>query len=197
MRPWVLAYTEPRSTAQLFMQRSGTSYCSTSDCLRKKATTLPQKHSEKQSHQDSVVMYHQFRSVVVDSNPAVAHLLDSASEVKHERMLRSWSHLWTTLCVVGNKASLCEVTAIKKVDQATVSGLSSASDGPGIVLFDKEAGCPGNFIALLEFRTQLLIMAAAVLRDFHRNGQEGKQVNYLSPKIQNELTDCSTKLSSG
>ena len=110
-------------------------------------------------------------------------------------MLRSRSHQWTTLCVVGNKASLCEVTAIKKVDQATVSGLSSASDGPGIVLFDKEAGCPGNFITLLEFRAQA--DAAAVLKDFHHNDQEGKQVNYLSPKIQNELTDCSTKLSSG
>ena len=82
-----------------------------------------------------------------------------------------------------NKASLCEVTAIKKVDQATVFGLSSASDGPGIVLFDKETGCPGNFIALLEFRSQA--DAAAITRDFLRNGQEGKQVNYLSPKIQN------------
>ena len=43
-------------------------------------------------------------------------------------------------------------------------------------------------MALLEFRAQA--DAAAVLRDFHRNGQEGKQVNYLSPKIHNELTDC-------
>ena len=64
---------------------------------------------------------------------------------------------------MGNKASLCEVTTIKKVDQATVSGLSSASDGPGIVLFDKEVGCPGNFIALLDFRAQA--DAAAVLKD--------------------------------
>ena len=96
---------------------------------------------------------------------------------------------------MGNKTSLCKVTAIKKkVDLATVSGLSSASDGPGNVLLDKEAGCPGNFIALLEFRAQA--DAAAVLRDFHRNGQEGKQVNYLSPTIQNELIDCSTNLSS-
>ena len=66
---------------------------------------------------------------------------------------------------------------IKKVDQATVSGLSSASDGPGIVLFDKEAGCPGNFIALLEFRAQA--DAAAVLRDFHHNGQ-GRKTSQLS-----------------
>ena len=95
-------------------QRSGTTYCSTSDYLRKKATTLPQKHSEKRSHQDSVVTYHQFRSVVVDSSPAVADLLESASEVKHDRMLSSWRHLWTTLCVVRNKTSLCKVTAIKK-----------------------------------------------------------------------------------
>ena len=73
--------------------------------------------------------------------------------------------------------------------------ISSASDGPGIVLFENEAGCPGNFIASSLFRAQAA--AAAVLRDFHRKGQEGKQVNYLSPKIQNELTDCSTKLSSG
>ena len=84
--------------------------------------------------------------------------------------------LWET------KHCSAKFTAKKKVDQATVSGLSSASDGPGIVLFDKEAGCPGNFIALLEFRAQA--DAAPVLRDFHRNGQEGKQVNYLSPKIQ-------------
>ena len=61
---------------------------STSDYLKKKATTLPQKHSEKRSHQDSVLKYHQFRSVVVDSNPAVVDLLESDSEVKHERMLR-------------------------------------------------------------------------------------------------------------
>ena len=67
----------------------GQLYCSTSDYLRKKATTLSQKHSEKRSHQDTVVKYHQFRWVVVDSNPAVADLLESASEVKHERMLRS------------------------------------------------------------------------------------------------------------
>ena len=66
-------------------QRSGTTYCSTSDYLRKKATTLLQKHREKRSHQDSVVKYHQFRTVVVDSNPAVADLLESAFEVKHER----------------------------------------------------------------------------------------------------------------
>ena len=30
-----------------------------------------------------MVKYHQFRSVVVDSNPAVATLLETASKVKH------------------------------------------------------------------------------------------------------------------
>ena len=42
----------------------------------------------------------------------------------------------------------------EKVNQATVSRLSSASDGPEIVLFDKEAGSPGNSIALLKFQAQ-------------------------------------------
>ena len=40
----------------------------------------------------------------------------------------------------------------EKVNQATVSRLSSASDGPGIVLFDMEAGSPENSIAMLKFQ---------------------------------------------
>ena len=95
----------------------------------------------------------------------------------------------------GKQNIALQVHRKKKVDQTTVSGLSSASDGPGILLLDKEARSPGNFIALLEFQAKT--DAAAYLRDFHRNGHEGKQVNYLSPKIQHELTDCSTSLSSG
>ena len=35
----------------------------------------------------------------------------------------------------------------EKVNQATASRLSSASDGPEIVLFDKVAGSPGNSVA--------------------------------------------------
>ena len=77
----------------------------------------------------------------------------------------------------------------EKVIQATVSRLSSASDSPGIVLFDKEAGSPGNSIALLQFQAQA--DDAALLRNFHCNTyKRGKQVKHLSPKIQNELTDC-------
>ena len=46
----------------------------------------------------------------------------------------------------------------EKVNQATVSRLSSASDGPEIVLFDKEAG------SLLKFQAQA---DDAALRNFH------------------------------
>ena len=63
-----------------------------------------------------------------------------------------------------NKTSLCRVTAAMK--RWTVSRLSSASDH-GIALFDKEAGYPGNSIALLEFRAQA--DDAAVLSKFHGN----------------------------
>ena len=52
----------------------------------------------------------------------------------------------------------------EKVNQATVSRLSSASDGPGIVLFDKEAGSSGNSIAF-----QAQADDAALLRNFHCN----------------------------
>ena len=55
----------------------------------------------------------------------------------------------------------------EKVNQATVSRLNSASDSPGIVLFDKEAGSPGNSIALLKFQAQA--DDAALLRNFHCN----------------------------
>ena len=63
-----------------------------------------------------------------------------------------------------NKTSFCEVPPNEKVNQATVSRRSSASDGPGIVLFDKEAGSPGNSIALLKFQAQA--DDAALLRNF-------------------------------
>ena len=42
----------------------------------------------------------------------------------------------------------------EKVNQATVSRFSSASDDPGIVRFDKKAGSPGNSIALLKFQAK-------------------------------------------
>ena len=78
---------------------------------------------------------------------------------------------------------------MKRGNQAIVSRLSSASDGPGIVLFDKEAGSPGNSNASIKFQTQA--DDAALLRNFHCNTYwRGKQVKHLSPKIQNELTDC-------
>ena len=55
----------------------------------------------------------------------------------------------------------------EKVNQATVSRLSSASDGPGIVLLNKEAGSPGDSIALLKFQAQA--DDADLLRNLHCN----------------------------
>ena len=65
---------------------------------------------------------------------------------------------------MGNKTSFCEAHPNEKVNQATVSRLSSASDGFGIVLFDKEAGSPGNSIALLTFQAKA--DDAGLLRNF-------------------------------
>ena len=68
-----------------------------------------------------------------------------------------------------------------------------SSDGPEIVLFDKEAGSPGNSIALLKFQAQA---DDAAPRNFNAILIiERKQVKHLSPKIQNELTDCWRKAS--
>ena len=57
-----------------------------------------------------------------------------------------------------------------------------------VVLFDEEGRYPGNLNVLLEFHAEA--DDATGLRDLYRNAQGGKQVNYLSPKIQNDLTDC-------
>ena len=115
--------------------------------------------------------YQKFLSLVVDSNPAVADLLEGASEAKQGERMRRSDEVARILQFVFMGSNLTNIPlrshSNEKVDQATVSRLSSASDGPGFVLFDKEAGYPGNFIALLEFQAQL--DDAAVLSGFHRN----------------------------
>ena len=65
-------------------QRSRTTYRSTSDDLKKKKghdTAVKGQGKAITPCQNSVIKCHQFRSVVVDSSPAVADLLQSASEV--------------------------------------------------------------------------------------------------------------------
>ena len=106
---------------------------------------------------------------------------------ENDEKLKSLVH-YIVLCEKQN--FLLQGPPNEKVNQAKVSRLSSASDGPGIVLFDKEAGSPGNSIALLKFQAKA--DDAALLRNFHCNTyKRGKQVKHLSPKIQNQLTDSS------
>ena len=84
--------------------------------------------------------------------------LESASEVKqreNDEKLKSLVH-YIVLCEKQN--ILLRGHPNEKVNQATVSRLSSASDGPGIVLVDKEAGSPGNSIALLSFKPKLMML---------------------------------------
>ena len=115
--------------------------------------------STGKSDQDSVTKYHQFRSVVVYSNTACScWFLESASEVKqreNDEKLKSLVH-YIVFC--GKQNILLRGHPNEKVNQARVSRLSSASDGPGIVLVDKEAGSPGNSIALLSFKPKLMML---------------------------------------
>ena len=83
---------------------------------------------------------------------------------ENDEKLKSLVH-YIAFC--GKQNILLRGHANEKVNQATVSRLSSASDGPGIVLFDKEAGPPGNSIALLTF--QAPADDAALPRNFHCN----------------------------
>ena len=87
-----------------------------------------------------------------------------AKQRENDKKLKSLVH-YIVFC--GKQNILLRGHPNEKVNQATVSRLSSASDGPGIVLFDKEAGSPGNSIALLKFQAQG--DDAAVLRNFHCN----------------------------
>ena len=65
---------------------------------------------------------------------------------ENDEKLKSLVHGYIVFC--GKQNILLRGHPNEKVNQATVSRLSSASDGPGIVLFDKEARSPGKSIAL-------------------------------------------------
>ena len=97
------AGVQPRSSVHLVTyhacQRSGTTCCSASDHLKESDDTVVKARGK--SDQDSVTKYHQFRSIVVYSNPA-CWFLESASEVKqreNDEKLKSLVHycvLWET-----------------------------------------------------------------------------------------------------
>ena len=83
---------------------------------------------------------------------------------ENDEKLKSVVH-YIVFC--GKQNNLLRGHPNEKVNQATVSRLSSASDGPGIVLFDKEAGSPGNSITLPKFQAQA--DDSALMRNFHCN----------------------------
>ena len=85
---------------------------------------------------------------------------------ENDEKLKSLVH-YIVFC--GKQNILLQVHPSEKVNQATVSCLSSASDGPGIVLFDKEAGSPGNSIALLKFQPLAGDAALLIMRNFYCN----------------------------
>ena len=76
-----------------------------------------------------------------------------------------------------------------KVNQATVSRLSSASDGPGIVLFDKEAGSSGNFIAWLKFQAQALLYWGIFIAILIR-GENKSSIFHPSSKMSWLTAEC-------
>ena len=65
--------------------------------------------------------------------------------------------------------------------QQNNSRLSSASDGPGMVMFDKEGGYPGNLKVLLEFQAQA-DDAAVLRRDLYHNAQGGSKSIIFHPR---------------
>ena len=148
--------------------------------------------STGKSDQDSVTKYHQFRSVVVYSNPACScWFLESASEVKqreNDEKLKSPVH-YIVFC--GKQNILLRSHPNEKVNQAS----NSFSPQQCKWWSWNCAGWQGSRISR-EFHCFVKFQAqaddAALLRNFHCNTywQRGKQVKHLSPKIQNELTDC-------
>ena len=87
--------------------------------------------STGKSDQDSVTKYHQFCSVVVYSNPACScWFLESASEVKQRENGEKLKSLVHYIVFCGKQNILLRGHPNVKMNQATVSRLSSASDGP-------------------------------------------------------------------
>ena len=181
-----LAYSHDRATTCDWSccQRSGTTCCSASDHLNKKDTTLRWKPGKSDLGQRDKVP-----SVPVSGwfESCSCWFLESASEVKqreNDEKLKSLVH--HILCFVQNILLRCHPNEKWTKQQFLAQQCKWWS---WIVLLDKEAGSPGNSIALLKFQAQA--DDAALLRNLHCNTyKRGKQVKHLSPKIQNELTDC-------
>ena len=183
------AGVQPRSSVQLVTyhacQRSGTTCCSASDHLKESHDTAVKAQGKATGQRDKVT------SVSVSCGwfeSCSCWFPESASEleVKHrenEEKLKSLVH-YIVFC---GKQNILRGHPTEKVNQATASRLSSASDGPGIVLFDKEAGFPGNSIAL-SFKPKLMLLLywgifiAILIRE------ENRQVKHLSPLARSRMS---------
>ena len=75
---------------------------------------------------------------------------------ENDEKLNSLVH--RALCFVGNKTSFCDSGhPNEKVNQATVSRLSSASDGPGCCLTRKQ-DLQGFSLLCLSFKPKLMML---------------------------------------
>ena len=134
-----------------------------------------------------------FKSVVIDGAPDVADRLVGASVRQQRENDEKLKSLLDCIVFRGKQNISLRGHRNKKVlvqPGATAATAETNGQSREEQLFDKHAGNPGNFIALLEFRAKA--GDAAVLRDFHLHsgGTGGHRVNYVSPRIQNELIDC-------
>ena len=158
------AGVQPRSSVQLVTyhacQRWGTTCCSVSDHLKESHDTAVKAHGKAtRTAWQSTISSGQLWLI-----RTLQLLISREVKQRENEKLKPLVH-YTVFC--GKQNILLRGHPSEKVNQATVSRLSSASDGPGIVLFDKEAGSPGNSIALLKFQAQA--DDAALLRNFHCN----------------------------
>ena len=127
--------------------------------FQKKAMTLRWKHSEKRpaGHRDKVP------SVPVSCNrgwfeSCSCWFLESASEVKQRKNADKLKSLVHYIVFCGKQNILLWGHPNEKVNQTTVSRLSSASDGPGMVLLTRKQDVQGISLLCLSFKPKLMML---------------------------------------
>ena len=150
----------------------------------KKATTLLDKHGKTSAHQNAMVKFGEFQRVVAGGQADVADVITDVYLLQAKENEEKLKSILDCILFCGKQNVSLRGHRNEKVH------VQQGSDAESVTLFDKEAGNPDNFIALLEFRAQA--GDKCVLRDFHLHagGTGGKRVNYCSPTIQNELIEC-------
>ena len=136
-------------------QRSGTTCCSASDHLKESHDTAVKAQEKRPGQRDKVP------SVPVSCGlfeSCSCCFPESASEVKQRENDEKLKSLVLYIVFCGKRNILLRGHPNEKMNQATVSRLRSASDGPEIVLVYKEAGSPGNSIAVLSFKPKQMMV---------------------------------------